>query len=134
VPFLVALAIITLVVIGIFVMNRAGGTENTDREAVVRAAIGQNDALQRLNYADYRANTCAEQAGVEADMLAHQQKSATDRGARFVENVTNVSVNGDRATATVKYFFDHDRNAKIDVDASFVREDGSWRVCTATPS
>jgi hypothetical protein len=133
-PFLAALAIIVLVVAGIGLMTLARRGEDSQREAVVRAALGQNDALQRLDYAAFRANTCAQQAGKEAEVLERQRSSAAQRGARYVGNVTGVSIDGDKATANVVYYFGSAKDTKIDNATTFVREDGSWRVCSPAPS
>ncbi len=132
-PFIAALVIIVAVVIGIGVMTLRNRGGDSEREAVVRAALAQNDALQRLDYGGFRASTCATEAGVEADVIGAQKKSVTEKGARYVDNVTGVTVDGDKATATVQYHFDSDKDAKIDTATSFVREDGTWRVCTAGP-
>lgn len=134
VPFLAALAIIVLVVAGIGVMTLMRRGDDSQREAVVRAALGQNDALQRLDYAGFRANTCAEQAGAEAEVLDRQRSSTAQRGARYVDNVTAVSIDGDKATANVVYYFGNTKDTKIDSATTFVREDGSWRVCSPVPS
>ncbi|MBI3214590.1 MAG: lumazine-binding protein [Mycobacterium sp.] len=133
-PFLGALAIILLVVIGIGAVTLSNRGEDNEREAVVRAALAQNDALQRLDYGAFRANTCAQQAGTEATVLGGQRDSTAAKGARYVDNVTAVSVDGDRATATVAYYFADSKDAKIDIATTFVREDGAWKVCTAGPS
>ena len=100
----------------------------------MRAALGQNDALQRLDYPGFRANTCAEQAGHAAEVLDRQRSSAAQRGARYVDNVTGVSIVGDKATANVVYYFGNTKDTKIDSATTFVREDGSWRVCSPTLS
>lgn len=129
-PFIAALAIIVLVLLGIGGITLANRGKDSQKEAVVRAAIGQNDALQRLDYPAFRANTCLRLAGTENDVLARQRKSVADKGTRFVNNVTEVTVDGDTATANVSYYFASDKDAKIDAKTEFVREDGSWRVCT----
>jgi hypothetical protein len=133
-PFLGALVIIVLVVIGIGVLRLINREADDEREAVVRAALGQNDALQRLDYADFRANTCAQQAGAEATVLARQRDSVAQKGARYVNNVTGVTIEGDRATANVSYYFAGDKDTKIDTVTTFLREDGEWRVCSPGPS
>ena len=46
-PFLGALAIIVLVVIGVWLVNLSRGDGLSEDERVGRAAVGQNDALQR---------------------------------------------------------------------------------------
>ena len=62
-PFLAALAIIVIVVIAIGLVNLFGDDELTPEQQVVRAAVAQNDALQRENYADFRDNTCRTEQG-----------------------------------------------------------------------
>lgn len=132
-PFLAALAIIVLVVAGIGLMTLARRGEDSQREAVVRAALGQNDALQRVDYAAFRANTCAQQAGKETEVLDRQRSSAAQRGARYVDNVTGVTIDGAKATANVVYYFGNTKDTKIDSTTTFVREDGAWRVCSPAP-
>ena len=39
-------------------------------------------------------------------MLARQRDSVAKRGERFVDDVTDVEIDGDRATAKVTYHFD----------------------------
>ncbi|MGE2689218.1 lumazine-binding protein [Mycolicibacterium pulveris] len=132
-PFLAALAVVALVAIGIALFNLLGDNEPSAQQQVARAAVAQNDALQRKSYADFRAHTCAAERGTEADMLAGQQDSVESRGERFVDDVTDVEVDGDRASAKVTYHFDNAPDAKTSVTMSFVREDGAWKVCSAGP-
>ena len=132
-PFVAALVVIVLVVLGVWALQLPNRDVNRERQAVVRSALAQNDALQRLDYADFRANTCTQLAGVETNVIADQKESAARRGARYVENVIAVTVEGDRATADVVYSFADARDDKITVATTFVREDGSWRVCTEGP-
>ena len=133
-PFLGALAIIVLVVIAIGLFNLFGSDELPADQQVGRAAVGQNDALQRQNYADFRTYTCRDQHGVEADVLARQWDSAAKHGERFVDDVTDVVIDGGRATAKVTYHFDKAPDTKTGVAMTFVREDGAWKVCSTGPS
>jgi len=133
-PFLGALGIIAIVVIAIVLFNIFGNDDVPSDQQVARAAVGQNDALQRQDYADFRTYTCKPQQGVAADILARQRDSVGKRGERFVDDVTKVVVDGDRATATVTYHFDKAPDAKSDVPTTFVREDGAWKVCSPGPS
>jgi hypothetical protein len=133
-PFLGALAIIALVVIAIVLFNVFGSNEPPDDQQVGRAAVGQNDALQRQNYADFRTYTCRHQQGVEPDIIARQRDSVAKRGERFVDDVTQVKVDGDRATAEVTYHFAKAPDTKTGVAMTFVREDGAWKVCSPGPS
>ncbi|OBF13045.1 lumazine-binding protein [Mycobacterium sp. ACS4331] len=132
-PFLAALAIIVLAVIGIGVVTLFRGGEDSSRESVVRAAIAHNDALQRLDYAAFRATTCPEQQGTEATVLDEQRASVAARGARYVDDVLGISVDGDTATATVVYHFKNSEDDKIETKSEFVNTDGTWRLCTPGP-
>jgi hypothetical protein len=132
-PFLAALAIIVIVVIAIGLLNFFGDDELPADQQVARAAVGQNDALQRRNYADFRGYTCAAEQGNETDILAQQSDSVAQHGERFVDDVTAVAVDGDRATAKVTYHFDKAPDTKTGVETTFVREDGAWKVCSPGP-
>lgn len=133
-PFLGALAIIVLVVIAIVVFNVFGSHSAPEDQQVGRAAVGQNDALQRQSYPDFRTYTCHAQQGVDADIFARQRDSVQRHGQRFVDDVTNVVVDGDHATAKVTYHFEKVPDAKTGIDMTFVREDGAWKVCSTGPS
>jgi hypothetical protein len=133
-PFLGALAIIVLVVIAIVLFNVFGDDDFPPDQRVGRAAVGQNDALQRQNYADFRTYTCRDQQGVEADVLARQRDSVAKRGERFVDDVTDVAIEGDHATAKVTYHFDKAPDTKTGVAMTFVSEDGAWKVCSTGPN
>jgi hypothetical protein len=133
-PFLAALAIIVIVVIAIWLFNLFESDRTPDDQLVGRAAVGQNDALQRSNFADFGSYTCEQERGSEADVLARQRDSATKRGARFVDDVTDVKIDGDSARATVTYHFDKAPDEKTPVPMTFVREDGAWKVCSTGPS
>ncbi len=133
-PFLGALAIFVLVVIGIGLANLLGDDDVPDDQQVGRAAVGQNDALQRQNYADFRKYTCRGQQGNEAEVLARQRDSVAKRGERFVDDVTKVVIDGDHATATVTYHFAKAPDAKTGAEMTFAREDGAWKVCSTGPS
>jgi hypothetical protein len=133
-PFLGALAIIVLVVITIGLFTIFGKTDPPEDQQVGGAAVGQNDALQRQSYADFRTYTCRGQQGAETDFLARQRDSVAKHGERFVDDVTDVVIDGDRATAKVTYHFDKAPDTKIGVAMTFVREDGAWKVCSTGPS
>jgi hypothetical protein len=133
-PFLGALAIIVVVVIAIWLFSVFETDRTPEDQRVGRAAVGQNDALQREDFADFSAYTCEKSRGSQTDMVAHQRDSAAKRGARFVDDVIDVKIDGDRATATVTYHFDKAPDEKTPVPMTFVREDGAWKVCSTGPS
>ncbi len=133
-PILIALSVVVIVLVGLGISWLVRGDGMSDDLQVSRAAIGQNDALQRENYADFRKYTCVAQQGGEADVLARQQKSKTAHGARFVDDVTGVRIDGDRATATVVYHFERKPDDKLTTPTTFVREGGQWTVCSPGPA
>jgi hypothetical protein len=133
-PFFATLAIIGIVVIAIALVNYFGDDELTPEQQVVRAAVAQNDALQKENYADFRTNTCLSEQGTETEVIAGQRDSKEIQGRRLIDDVTDVVVNGDHATARVTYQFDRTPDTKTDVETTFVREDGAWKVCTPVSS
>jgi len=132
-PFLGALAIIVAIVIAIWLFSVFSGDGLTDDQQIGRAVAAQNDAMQRQDYADFRAYTCAEQQGVEAEVLAEQRDSTAERGERFVDGATDVVVDGDRATADVTYHFDKNPDARETVELAFARQGGTWKVCSTGP-
>ena len=85
----------------------------------------------RQNYADYQRYTCSAEQSTEANMFGAQQESVRQHGARYVDDVTAVTINGDRATATVKYHYEKDPNGKDSTPLTFARQDGQWKVCSA---
>jgi len=133
-PFLGALAIIVLVVIGIVALNAVGDDGPTPEQEVGRAAVAQNDALQRASYPDFVTYTCGEQHGTEPEVLAHQRDSVALRGERYVDGVADVRIDGDRATATVTYHFDNEPDTLVPTETRFVREGEAWKVCSPGPS
>ncbi|MET0899688.1 MAG: lumazine-binding protein [Mycobacterium sp.] len=133
VPFMIALAVIVLVIGGIGLAQLVGSEDVPEVDVVAQAAIAQNDALQRSDYADFQAYTCGAEAGDEADVLSQQQDSVNSKGARFIDGVSGVTVHGDEATGTVIYHFDKAPDDKIDTPMKFVREDGAWKVCSPGP-
>lgn len=133
-PFLGALAIISLVVIGIVVFNSGSDEGPTPDQEVGRAVVAQNDALQRDDYADYRVYTCRSQYGDEPGVIAGQRASVAEKGERYVDGIGAVTIDGDDATASVTYHFDNTPDDTVSVDLALVREDGAWKVCSPGPS
>ena len=131
-PFLAALVIIVVVITAILVINTGDGDD--DPEQIGRVVVSQNDALQRQNYQDFVASTCAAQHGTEGEVLTRQRDSVAARGERYVDGASNVVVDGDRATADVRYHFGENKETEVSVDMSFVREGGAWKVCSIGPA
>ena len=132
-PILIALGIVAFVLIAMTIFRMIGSTGVSDENSIGRAVVAQNDALQREDYAAFRAYTCPDDQGAQADVLAGQQRSKAAKGARFVDNVRGVKVEGDRATATVVYHFENSKDDKVTVPMTFARTDGGWKVCAIGP-
>lgn len=132
-PLLIAVVLVGIVLAVVTGLRSCRGEEITAEAGVGRAVIGQNDALQRGNYADFRRFTCVAEQGTEDGVLAAQRKSADDNGARYVDDVRGFAVNEDRATATVVYHFEKAPDDKLATLMTFALEGGDWKVCSAGP-
>jgi hypothetical protein len=130
-PFLGALAVIAIVVIGIVLFNVFGSQHTTPGDQVAQAAVAQNDALQRQDYVAFRNFTCRAEQGAEADFLAHQRDSVAKDGERYLDDVTDIHIDGDRASATVTYHYDKTAEKKTPSELNFAKEDGAWKVCSS---
>lgn len=128
-PFIAALAIIVLVVIGIFLVNAYDDPELTPDQQIRAAVVGQNAALQRADYAKFQQFTCRAAHGDETEVLAGQKESVEQHGERYVDSVNDLSIEGDRATAKATYYFDNTPDDKTTSEVTLVREDGAWKVC-----
>ena len=128
-PFLGAFAVIAIVVLGIVLFNVFGSSTTTPGDQVAQAAVAQNDSLQRQDYGKFRNFTCRAAQGTEAGFLARQRDSVAKNGERYLDDVTNIAVDGARASATVTYHFDKTAETKTPAEVSFVQEDGAWKVC-----
>lgn len=132
-PILIALGLVAIVVVAVTGLRMWRGDEVRAEAGVDRAVVGQNDALQRQDYADYVGFTCAGQQGSEGAVLGEQRQSAAARGARIVDDVRKTVIDGDRATATVVYHFENSADDKITTNMTFARENGQWKVCSPGP-
>lgn len=131
-PFIGALAIIVAVVIGVLVLNAVGviGGDGPSPDREIRTAVvGQNDGLQRLDYARFQTYTCKAQYSTEADVIGKQRDSVVKDGQRYIDEVSDVRIDGDHATATVTTHFDKTPDSKPKAQVTLLREDGAWKVC-----
>jgi len=133
-PIVIAAAIVIVAVGSIWALKFfRTDTKLPDDGLVVRAVVAQNDALQRESYPDFRSYTCVAQQGTEPQVLADQRQSISAKGHRVVEDVKDFAITGDRGTATVVYHFEKKPDDKASVPMTFVRENGTWKVCSAGP-
>lgn len=132
-PILIAIGIVVFVLIAMTIFRMIGSTNVSEDNAVGKAVVAQNDALQREDYPAFRAHTCAADQGAQADVITGQQKSKAARGSRFVQDVTDIKVDGDRASATVVYYFEKAKDDKVKAPSTFAKVDGDWKVCSIGP-
>jgi hypothetical protein len=132
-PIVLAATIVVFAMGAIWALKFFRTDKVPDDGLVVRAAIAQNDALQRESYADFRTYTCAAQQGTESQVLSDQRQSKNTKGNRFVDDMKNFAITGDQATATVVYFFEKKPDDKLSQPMTFVRENGTWKVCSPSP-
>lgn len=132
-PILIAIGIVAFVLFTMVVFRMIGNSRTSEDSGVGRAVVAQNDALQREDYTAFRGYTCAAEQGVGAEVIAGQQRSKSARGARFVEDVTDIKIDGDRATATVVYYFEKNKADRVTSPTVFVRENDAWKVCSPGP-
>ena len=132
-PILGALAVALAAIVVFWVLQLVAGDAQSDEARVGLAAVGQNDALQREDYADFRTFTCIAEQGTESGVRADQRQSSAAKGARFVDDVAGIAVTADRATATVVYHFEKAPDDKTNSVMTFVRENGRWTVCSPGP-
>ncbi len=133
-PFLGALAIAVAVVFATWLFNALSSDEPTVEQQIWLAVVAQNDALQRQDYPQFRSHTCQDQQESESEVVAEHSDSVARRGERFVDGVTGIAVDGDRATAEVTYHFGQNPEAKEKVEIPLARQDGTWKVCSTGPN
>lgn len=132
-PIAIALGVVLLALAVMGVLRMIRDDEVPAEGQVGRAVVAQNDALQRENYPDFRRYTCVAQQGAESQVIGDQRQSKAAKGNRFVDDVKEVVVTGDRATATVVYHFEKTPDDKITTPMNFVRENDVWTVCSPGP-
>lgn len=132
-PIALAATIVILAMVTMWALNFFRSDKVPDDGLVVRAVIAQNDALQRESYTDFRSYTCAAQQGTEPQVISDQRQSQNAKGNRFVDDIKDFAITGDQATATVVYHFEKTPDDKVSQPMTFVRENGTWKVCSPGP-
>jgi hypothetical protein len=119
VPFLLAVGVIAVVVIGIVIANLASPAEDNVTEADLIGTAAQNLAAAARDNEQERleSTTCA---GFAID-------SSPIGGGGEIKKIENVQVNGDKATADVTVTVDGNESASV---WHFTRVDEHWLVCS----
>lgn len=66
----------------------------------------------------------------EDTFVTDNLQSMADNGQIMIPEITDLTVDGDRATARVHWHFEKSADKKNVVGTTVVREDGKWKVCT----
>ncbi|MEO9328006.1 Rv0361 family membrane protein [Gordonia aurantiaca] len=136
-PFFVAFGLVALFVLGIVLSNISRpAEERVSDDAKVQYAI--NDLYSARNGADYakfRGATCAADLAKpdfpsEADFVADSKASVEKNGQIEIPEITDLVVNGDRATAKVHWHHEKSSGDEQVADTIVVRENGEWKVCS----
>lgn len=135
-PFLIAVAIVVLVLGAIGVMHVVRPAEDrlTEESKVSRTINDYYTAQNALNYSNFRALTCAAQRD-SADFPSEEAFSTEQTEAREadgqieISNISETVVNGDRATANVHSFRKQKTQTQI-TPVTLVKESDSWKVCS----
>ncbi|GAB88087.1 Rv0361 family membrane protein [Gordonia rhizosphera] len=137
-PFLVALAVVLVGVIWIATsyLMRPADDRMSDGARVQHAIDDLYTARGQLDYASFRAATCAADLASdsfpsETAFLEQNRASLEENGPIVIPEISDITVSGDRATAQVHWHFDDKPDQEQTTDVVVVREDGDWKVCTS---
>lgn len=138
-PFVIALAVAVLILVGVVAVNMLSADEEPTDSVQIQKTAGQYyGALNNGRYQDLVDNTCKKNreaadfpksAGFEE---ARQQavKAEGERKIASGDDFKNLVVDGNRASARITLTYDKgDPKRTAIVDATFVREDGKWKMC-----
>ena len=137
-PFLVAFAVVVIAAAGIGISYLIRPADDRlSVEAKVQHAINDSyTARNDLDYGKYRGATCSADLSSdtfpdETTFLDQNRRSFDENGHIVIPEITDIAVDGDRATAKVHWHFDEKADQKQVADTIVVREDGDWKVCTS---
>ncbi|MCR5979151.1 hypothetical protein GDN83_15660 [Gordonia jinghuaiqii] len=137
-PFFVAVGVVGIAVLSIVVSNiTRPPEERVGDSAQVQYAINDHyTARNGPNYAEYRANTCAADLAAadfvtEEQFVSDNKQSLAENGHIEIPEITDLVVDGDRATATVHWHYDNTPDTENVVETTVVRENGEWKVCSS---
>ncbi len=137
-PFYVAAGVVALFVLGIVLSNISRPAEDrVSDDARVQYAI--NDfytAMNAADYDEYRDSTCAADLAKPdfptRERFVEDNKAVTEKnGPIEIPEITDLVVDGDRATAKVHWHYEKSSDDKHVDDTIVVRENGEWKVCTS---
>jgi hypothetical protein len=135
-PFLVAVAIVvlTLGAIAVTYVVRPTDERLTEEAKVTRSINDYYTAKNAINYANFRANTCAADLGSvdfpsEDEFKIENTDERDADGAIEIGDISETVVNDNRATANVHWFRKERPETQI-TPVVLVNEEDNWKVCS----
>ena len=134
-PFLVALGVIVVAVVGLGLsyLLRPAEERVTDSTRVQYAINDYYTARNASDYTAYREHTCAADLAspsfITEQVFSEQNRDRRDNPIQI--DITDLTVDGDRAQAQVHWHLKNSSDQKHTVPTVVVRENGEWKVCTS---
>ena len=136
-PFVAAVIVVVLAVGGVLLSNvlRPNDDRLSDSAQVQHAINDSYTARNSLDYAKYRSAMCAEVVDsadfpTEQTFVTDNQRSRDAFGKILIPEISDVVVDGGRATAQVHWHFENKgSDAKTVTPTVVVREGDDWKVC-----
>lgn len=137
-PFLAALLVVVLAAgaIGLSYLFRPPSERAGDSAQVQFAINDVYNARNNVDYDAFRNKTCAADRNASSfpskdQFTAENTTSRETNGRIVIPEISDVTVSGDRATATIHWNFDNKSDQKQTTKVVVLREDGDWKVCKA---
>lgn len=135
-PFLIAGAIVAVVVIAIVLSNffRPVDDRLSDDSKVQFTINDVYSARNAVDYDAYRAGFCSADLAqpnfpTREEFDAENAESMEENGPIVIPEMTDLVVDGDRATVKVHWHFENSEDDKQVTDLVVVRVNDDWKVC-----
>ncbi|UEA57617.1 hypothetical protein LK459_13405 [Gordonia otitidis] len=137
-PFWIALVVVALAILGVVLSNvLRPAQERASDSGQVQFAINDNyTARNNVDYGKYKESTCAADTSSPsfisgAEFVRQNRTSVESKGRIVIPEITDVTVNGERATARVHWHFDKTPDDEQTTSVVVVKDDGRWKLCTS---
>ena len=135
-PFWSALVIVVVAILAVVLSNMLRPAEERASDSgQVQFAINDNyTARNNVDYGKFKQSTCAADTSSssfisEQEFVSQNRTSVESKGRIVIPEITDVTVNGDRATARVHWHFDKTPDDKQTTSVVVVKDDGTWKLC-----
>ena len=137
-PFWIALLVVVVAILAVVLSNMLRPAEERASDSgQVQFAINDNyTARNNVDYGKFTQSTCAADTSStsfisEQEFVSQNRTSVESKGRIVIPEITDVTVNGDRATARVHWHFDKTPDEKQTTSVVVVKDDGTWKLCTS---